>query len=262
MAEFILRPALEQDREQIISIWHGSFGDSPGLISALLNCGLMDTAVGAELDGALRSVMFAFDGLELGGRKYSYLYALCTEDAYRSRGLGRAVTAGAADAALKRGADGVFLRPGDEGLEGWYASMGAEPVARSAVKKTVLPPVNAKICTEISALEYLHLRSGSGWQLPASLLLAQGCIQSSCGGAFLRCESGIVCAEQSGDGLLIRECISSSPETALASAAAHFSVNELLLLRTGENGLPLMRMPGGKTASKCAAFPLMPFTLD
>ena len=92
MADYILRSANGDDLQQTAEIWRASFGDRGDLVfDMLVRCGLLKNAVGAEVNGRLRSCMFIFDGLRVGDRRAAYLYALCTEPAFRGLGLGKAV---------------------------------------------------------------------------------------------------------------------------------------------------------------------------
>ena len=259
MEEFILRSAVERDREQIIKIWRESFGDSPGFIADILSPGLFSTAVGAEAEGRLRSVMFSFDGLSAGGVKATYLFALCTEEAFRGRGLGRATAEYAARCAEARGAQAVLLRPADSGLERWYAeALGARTVARCTTE-TVRPALSGGgKAREISAEEYLRLRS-SPWRLSEGMINAQDCVHRHFGGAFLAVGSSLLCCEKSGGRILVREIISDDPEIALGAAAEHFGAESLDLLRPSAEGNALMLLPG---KAEIEEIPFLPFTFD
>ncbi len=263
MAYFLLRPATKGDREQIIKIWQEAFGDSEDFIEAMLRCGLMERAVGAEMNGALRCCMFAFDGLKIGGVPAAYLYALGTEKAYRGQGLGRAVTMFAAESAVERGAEAVFLRPGDEALERWYGrAMGAVAVARSREKvcRPALP--SAKKARELSPEEYLHLRPTRDWEPGEQLIAAQAIVNRWYAGSFLEVDGSLVCAEDSGGRVLVREIISDAPEATLAAVAEYYGAEELHILVSSGEGLPLMALPLGNPYPNFGAIPPLPFTLD
>ncbi len=260
MTDFILRYANEKDIEQILSIWKVSFGDEDTFVRSLLeDCGLLSYAVCAELDGKGRSFMFSFDGLSFGGRQAAYIYALCTEPAYRRRGLGKAVALYAAEMAAERGAKTVFLKPAKEELEKWYAtSLGAVPFARTAVE--IFRPSGATvIAEEISPEEYLDGRKANSLELPRSLILAQDCIHRHYGGGFFRCGDSFVCAEKRDDGIYVREFIGTDTSAALAAVAEKFAADELCLLRKSESGSPLMFIPPYFPSDDSL---FMPFTLD
>ena len=263
MSDFILRPATEGDLEQIVKIWNASFGDSREFILSLAeNCRLIENGVCAETDGKGRAFMFAFDGLEFFGRKASYIYALCTQSEYRRKGMGRAVAIYAAQQANKRGAELVFLRPGDKKLADWYSnSIGAVSFAHMEIDK--IPPVlpSAFKAEKIGAEEYLEARSKCLWSVPSDMLLAESIIHRHYGGAFLRCGESFVCAEKCGDGLYLREIIGDDAALAISAAAEHFGVNGIYLPRPCEDGIPLMFIPPF-CPENTNSIPLMPFTLD
>ena len=262
MSDFILRPAAQADREQIIELWHRAFGDSREFISDMLGCGLLESAVGAECEGTLRSVMFAFDGLEICGKRASYLLALCTQPEFRGRGMGKAVVGYAAAQAEKRGAELVFLRPADAGLERWYAeNLGATVSARCKVKNYEFHPHPQLKARRISAGEYRALRMG-GWSLNGDILEAQDCVHRHFGGAFLEFEGSLICAEGCGENLLVRELISREPERALEAAAGYFGTEKLALLCTGDEGTALMLLPGAFPSGKIPDTGFLPFTFD
>ncbi len=263
MSDFILRPACEKDTQQIIRIWRSAFGDSEAFIRELIErSALLENAVCAEVDGAVRSCMFAFDGLCVSGKKAAYIYALCTEPAYRSRGLGRAVTGYAAEMARARGAELVFLLPANAGLEKWYTeALGARAFARASVEK-VSPAAKAEIkAVTISPEEYLLRRSDSPWSLSLPLILAEEAVHRHYGGAFLACGDTVICVENGACGTLVREISGMDSDSALAAAAEYFGTNELSIIRGGKAGSTLMLLPPFSPEGLCG-IPFMPFTLD
>ncbi len=261
MADFVLRPACEKDREKIISIFTASFGDGEAFVRELTECAdLISSACCAEMDGEVRSCMFAFHGIAHGSLRLSYLYALCTEPAYRGLGLGRAVTEYSALRARENGAQAVFLRAADARLQSWYMSvMGAAAAAPSAPVK-VQPIASEVKAEEISAEEYMSLRRGS-WLLPEKLLLAQDCVNRHFGGAFLRLGKDCLCAEKTESGILIREMFASDPAPVLAAAADHFAEKELYVLQSDADGKPLLFLPP-LPDDTLSLLPCFPFLLD
>ncbi len=263
MADFTLRTTNENDLDKLLKLWHQSFGDSKDFARAmLLDCSLLSTAVCAELDGEVRSAMFAFDGIEIYGIKASYIYALCTEQEYRSRGLGRAVCAYAAEKARERGAGLVFLRPANRELEKWYTSaLGALPFGGSSVEKlSPLFPAPVK-AVEIGVEEYRRRRGKQPWFLPDNLLRAQETVHRHYGGAFLSCGETLLCAEKSCSSVLIREIIGPEHDSAIAAAAEYFGMKSAEILRKNENGLPLMCLPPFPE-TKFELIPPLSFTID
>lgn len=263
MTNFTLRPTKVSDLEQIIRIWSASFGDSEEFILALAeNCRLIENGVCAVSDGDARAFMFAFDGLEIAGRRASYIYALCTQCEYRRKGLGRAVVLYAAQQAKERGSELVFLRPADQKLAVWYSSViGALPFAPAANEKFT-PSLPAKHKgTEISAEEYFKARNGSPWSVPAEILLAESIVHRHYGGGFFRCGNSYICAERCEDGLYLREIIGDDSALAASAIAEYFAMKDVYLPRPSDNGLPLMFIPP-YAPENISSIPLMPFTLD
>ena len=62
MNGFTLRMAEKADTADICRVWRASFGDEEETVRALLlDIGLLETAVVAEFEGRVRSVMLSFD---------------------------------------------------------------------------------------------------------------------------------------------------------------------------------------------------------
>ena len=121
MSGFTLRMAEETDTSDICRVWRLSFGDEEETVrSLLLDVGLLETAVVAEAEGRVRSVMLSFDGLRFGETNAAYLYALCTDPACRGQGMGEAVVRKSVFAAFRRGAALCCLHPASASLAAWY----------------------------------------------------------------------------------------------------------------------------------------------
>ena len=121
MNGFTLRMAEKADTADICRVWRLSFGDEEETVrSLLLDVGLLETAVVAESEGCVRSVMLSFDGLRFGEVRAAYLYALCTDPACRGQGMGEAVVRESVFAAFRRGAALSCLHPASPSLSAWY----------------------------------------------------------------------------------------------------------------------------------------------
>ena len=118
------------EKEELIELWHESFGDSYediGLFfDMLFSPGLVYVT---KENGKIVSAMYLTEGHELREElpdglkrqyKLAYLYALATKPSARGKGYGLRTVNGAAELAFSRGADIVTLCPADEGLENWY----------------------------------------------------------------------------------------------------------------------------------------------
>lgn len=267
MENFLLRPACERDIPNMVDIWSESFGDCPELASAMVkSCGLYRHAVVAERGGQAVGCMFAFDGLDFGGRSTSYLYALCTHPEHRGLGIGSAVARFAAEEAFRRGAGAVLLRPADGGLAAWYETLGFAPLYRAEYVPLATEDPGTAAVREISAREYLSRRP-SAPGVTEELLLAQETLFRFCGGAFLDVGGCCLCAETDGFSVLIREAGKSGPELARAAGAAirHFGAGQALLRRRaagaeGEDVLSVMTRDGTAFSGEEGLF--FPFTLE
>ena len=65
MEGLILRAAGRRDIGDICRVWERSFGDGPETVKELLEP-VLENTVAAELDGGVRALMAAFDGLDWG----------------------------------------------------------------------------------------------------------------------------------------------------------------------------------------------------
>ena len=121
MNDFTLRMAEKKDTADICRVWRLSFGDEEDTVrSLLLDVGLLKTAVVAEAEGRVRSVMLSFDAVRFGETNAAYLYALCTDPACRGQGMGEAVVRESVFAAFRRGAALSCLHPASPSLSAWY----------------------------------------------------------------------------------------------------------------------------------------------
>ena len=266
MEDILLRAAGPADLEDLTALWSLSFGDSPDLAAALLtDCGLLEHAALAAVDGRVRSAMFAFDGLRLGGLPASYLYALCTHPDFRGRGLGRRVLDLAAETAFRRGAELVCLRPADSGLARWYGITGFR-VLYSAENRPLALSGDGDDLVDITYKDYLAFRRERAVFVPAQVLRAQELFLSRFGGAFFRSAGGVyLCGERDGDMLLIREALGPGERlpAAAAAAARRLGAERILLRRRS----PSLRPEDCLMVRSRGALPelsgeIFPFTLE
>ena len=246
MSDFILRPASAADAPDIIDIWSRSFGDPPEFIAALLQeADLLTRALCAETEGRVKSAIFAFEGLSLGGRSAAYLYALCTDPAARGRGMGRAVISAMVQHCFDRGSEVVFFSPANDDLAAWYERiLGTKPMASYADTPQPLTDSDA-VCTPLSAAEYLALRQ-STIGVTEQLLCAQSVLHRFFGGGFFRVEldgvTALACSEPRENSLLVRELL--CPEllrSAVCSALARrFGRSRVFLRSASPNGNDLV----------------------
>jgi len=235
MSDWILRPAVNNDLDDLATLWAEVFGDPPEFIRAMLtDAKLTECAQCAQADGCVQSAMFAFEGISLGGAKAAYLYALATRESARGRGIGSAVLLSLIRRCFSAGAEIVFLSPASASLADWYRKIaGMQPMAAFADRPQLLTRGTAR-CTPVSAAAFAAQRQ-SPVGLSPQLVSAQGVVQRHFGGGFLqieiRGETAYACAEKTDSGILIRElfCPEALRRIVCGAIADHFGDSRLFL---------------------------------
>lgn len=200
----MLRGAQREDFSDICRIWEACFGDAPETVGALLEPETLENTTVAALEGRVRALMAAFDGLDFGGVRASYIFALCTEPGWRGRGLGGSVLRETARRCFDRGAALACLHPASESLSRWYAGLGLETLSRVSYEAAGL---GAPGLRRVGAEEYAVLRSGAAPGVPGALLRAQELFYSGEDGGFFAFDGGCVCIQRGENGAEIRELL-------------------------------------------------------
>ncbi len=112
-----------QHKDEIISLWQRSFGDSVEYITFFLNNCPDYEIVGYFTDDSLVSMFFMLNG-EIDGRRCKYLYAACTAPQYRKQGIMEKLINYAKDYYTEKGFEGIFLVPANEKLYSYYSKFG------------------------------------------------------------------------------------------------------------------------------------------
>lgn len=266
-----VRPARPADAADAAKCWEAAFGDGPDFVRDMLaSAALLENAAVAEAEGGVRSVMFAFDGLDFAGTRMSYLYALCTLPEYRGRGMGAAVCLALARQCFDRGAELVCLSPASEGLERWYRKKLHMRVLQRSVDVPGNPADGGAACARIGAAEYLRLRAGkNGLALTPRLLAAQEAIYRHYGGGMFQVSTdgkqiALACAEPREDSVLVREllCAEKDRPAALGVISAAFSGKPPLVRTQSRRGRALLYLtPDGGAFPGRPGSPF-PFTLE
>lgn len=268
MSRVLFRPTEPADLPDVAGLWQAAFSDPPDLVRWLLTeGGLLRRGMTAELDGQPAAVMFAFPGLDLGGRSAAYLYALCTRADVRGRGLGSGLLEALAARCFAGGSELVFLSPADAGLARWYRErLGFAPLC-GIRDLPQLPGAGAPgRCTPIDPETYLSAREGA-CTLTEPLLRAQAIILEAGGGGLfwlsLSDGTALASAVPTPRGLLVLEllCPPAARSAALGTLAAHFSTRRLLLRCPGGETPLLYRSRDGKAPALAPDF-CFPFILD
>ena len=109
-------------RADIISLWKHSFGDSDDYIKFFLdNC--PSECIGHFINEKPVSMLFLLNG-SVNGHKVKYIYAACTLEEFRGRGLMRELLEYCKIYCSELSCDGIFLVPAEESLYGYYERFG------------------------------------------------------------------------------------------------------------------------------------------
>lgn len=264
----VLRPARRGDLEDICRIWELSFGDAPETVKKLLGPKCLENTAAAELEGHVRCFMAAFDGLDFGGVRTSYIFALCTQPEFRGRGLGEAVLRETARRAFERGAGLVCLHPASESLAGWYSRLGLETLSRVSLEPAERGASGALSLETADAGEYAALRSGAPPGAPEALLRAQELFYSGDDGGLFALKGGCVCVQRTENGPEIRELICPRRQKASAEAAVlerfggGVCFPRVLPADSRRGETHLMGLWKSETGGALTEPPYLPFTLD
>lgn len=127
---------INERREEIIRLWNEAFFDSRDYIDFFLNnCPCI--CAGSIIENKLVSMLFLLDG-RIGNFTVKYIYAACTDKAFRGRGLMKELISFSEDYCRKNSDDGLFLVPAEESLYAYYGKLGFFEVFEK--KEAVLTP--------------------------------------------------------------------------------------------------------------------------
>lgn len=124
----MIRFATHNDIKDIISLWHEAFGDSEEEIKFFLEKNFCpDNTLVIEENSAVASMLFLLEGnMQINGKDYSsyYLYAACTSESCRGRGMMAKLLEFAANTARSRNIHFICLMPGEKSLFDFYSKHG------------------------------------------------------------------------------------------------------------------------------------------
>lgn len=258
-----LRPARREDIGDICRVWEVCFGDAAETVKALMEPETLENTTVAAPYGRVRALMAGFDGLDFGGVRASYIFALCTEPGWRGRGFGALVLREAARRCFERGAALACLHPASEGLARWYAGLGLETLSRVS-PETARSENGAPRLRRVDAGEYAALRAGVSPRVPGALLRAQELFYSGGDGGFFAFDGGCMCVQRGEGGTEIRELL--CPEGQGAAAWGAFGgcavLPRVLPADSGRGGTHLMGLWKDGARRDLAQPPYLPFLLD
>ncbi|MGN0519288.1 MAG: GNAT family N-acetyltransferase [Candidatus Fimenecus sp.] len=124
----LLRTAKTEDKPALYALWAQAFGDSKDTIDAFFHlCYTPENTLVAETDGQARAALYLLENqLQTGENTYraAYIYAAATEQGYRKNGLMSALLDYAAETAVQRNMDFLFLTPANDALFRYYGKRG------------------------------------------------------------------------------------------------------------------------------------------
>ena len=113
-------------RENIISLWHESFGDNRGYIEFFLDNCEEKLCLGYIGKNGLASMLFLLNG-SVNGCSCKYIYAACTSKRFRGQGLMGGLIEYSKKICSDNNFDFIFLVPGEESLYSYYSRFGFIP---------------------------------------------------------------------------------------------------------------------------------------
>lgn len=128
----MIRFATNNDISGIISLWQEAFGDSAEEIKFFLDKKFKpENTLVYEECGEIASMLFLLEGkMCISGKDYPsyYLYAACTSQKYRGRGIMSALLKAAEKTASNRNIRYICLLPAEDSLYDYYARFGYRAV--------------------------------------------------------------------------------------------------------------------------------------
>ena len=149
-----------EDREQIISLWSEIFGDSREDIEFFLDNCKNKRCLGYFEKGVLVSMLFLID-CRYGAYNGQYLYAVCTDENYRKRGIASKLIA----EAKRNMKDFLWLIPAKDHLFAFYGKYGFETklYSQGTFENKIEFNENMEIITE-------YLYEGSDYDYPLGMI--------------------------------------------------------------------------------------------
>ena len=146
-----------EDTLALRSLWKEAFGDPDSFLDDFFASAFSEThARCAYLDGCVAGALYWFD-CQYDDVRVAYIYAVATAEAYRGRGVCRALMEDTHAYLRARGYAGAVLVPGDGGLFEMYRKMGYQTCGYLQ-KSTCHAKIGDVSMTEIGRLEFAALR--------------------------------------------------------------------------------------------------------
>lgn len=162
----MIRLSVKNDINDIISVWKEAFGDSEKDIEFFLNRKYIpENTVVCEENGKVVSVLFLLNGfMHINGKDYPsyYLYAACTSEVCRGKGIMAKMLDYSKNLAKNRGVEFICLRPGEKSLFNYYEKQGYKTVFYSKKAFLTAFPSVETVSTLNESLESARNKAFSG----------------------------------------------------------------------------------------------------
>ena len=125
----MIKFATDKDRTRIIELWMDSFGDKKESVEQFLQYFSCNQALGYYVNGEIVAFMFLPEvDICFRDKKYrtNYIYALCTDSAFRSKGYSSALIEFSHKYSAKKNIDYTLVRPASASLFSYYLARGFE----------------------------------------------------------------------------------------------------------------------------------------
>ena len=226
-----LREYRTDDLPSLKTLWVRVFGDPPGLVDDFFRLlpGMGSCFVAEDGDSllAMASVITGFHLLLPGEapRRCAYLYAVATEETARSRGLGAAVSRGAAELGRKAGAEILCTLPAENSLYDWYWDILSlrHVSSRTLFHSDALPEKEPLSSAEYGSLREALLHDEPHVMLNRNALEFQGRMCASYGGGMFASGESVFCGYADGSRWVIQEWL--GPDAALRALPGFLEKN-------------------------------------
>lgn len=185
-------------------LWQQAFGDTDAFLDLFFGTAFSRGRSLCAAEGeAVAAAMYWLDG-QCRGRRIAYLYAVATDEAFRGRGLCRALTEQAHRILRQRGYSGAILVPAEPGLFIMYGKLGYRTCA--AVTEWEVPAGKPIPLSPLTGAEYAAARRE---MLPAGAVIQEGeTLDLLAGmGAFYSGDGVLLTAVRDGDRLWVPELL-------------------------------------------------------
>lgn len=232
MSELILRRVQQRDHAALCQLWCECFDDSEAFIRQFFAAlDAIGGGVVAEADGKIVGAAYALTALKMlfsdgNAKRVGYIYGVGVYPAYRSRGVGRAVTCAAAELAHALGADIIATLPAEDSLYAWYEELLSARY-RLYRRKYLLDcaPASTAVVSPLCAQEYLAkreelLRGVSHLCVEPAAMDFEAALVREYGGGLYRTGGALAAAYVEGRCAIVRELICADVDESFSVARA------------------------------------------